>query len=200
MKMSRLFLMIMFLAISGYSQAVMYTYDFSSFSSDGDSYEGVTLDYMTLSSETNSLVYQSAYGGGIGSGPVGGNAGDVYLEFSSAINFLSVRGGDGAGDLDAFGVLLYEFGTNNFLGQVYTPGFDGPNAPEWYTLDISGYSNIGRAVLDPCNGGNCPGNAGSAGGVVFTDIAYNVPEPLSLMLLSFGLIGLGFVKRKKSAG
>lgn len=197
MKISKLLLTVLFFMVSGYSQAVMYTYDFSSFSSDGQSYEGVTLDYMSLSSETGTLQYQSAYGGGIGTGPVGGNAGDVYLDFSSAIDFLSVRGGDGAGDLDAFGVLLYEFGTNNFLGQIYTPGFDGPNAPEWYTLDISGYSNVGRVVLDPCNGGNCPGNAGSAGGVVFTDIAYNVPEPLSLTLLGLGLAGLGFARRKK---
>jgi hypothetical protein len=186
--------------VAGVSQAALISVDFSSVSSNGQSYEGATLGDATFSSETGNLTYTSSYGGGIYTPP--GGSGDVYIDFSTAIDFFSVTGGDGAGDSDAFGILAYEFGTNAFLGSVYSPVFDP--SPLYYTLDIS-FSNIGRIVLDPCNGGVCPGSASSYGGVVFTDMAYNtagtinVPAPGVLMLFGLGLAGLGFARSRKAA-
>jgi len=178
--------------------AMAQSYNFAGISTNGQSYQGATLGPMTLSSENGTLVYTSAYGGGIYDG--NGGSSDITLTFSSALSSIAIRAGDGAGDLDAFGMTAYEFGTNNLLGTFYTPKFGGPNEPEWYTLALSGIGNIGKIVFDPCNGGACPGTLAGLGGVVVTDInvtVLSVPEP-STYALMFGGLGLaGWVARRR---
>jgi hypothetical protein len=176
-------------------------YDFSTFSTNGQSYEGVTLGNMTLTSETGGLYYTNSYGGGIGTGY--GMVSDVYLSFATAINGISIRAGDGAGDLDAFGITAYEFGTNALLGSWYSPQFGGSNEPEWFTLNVAA-SNIGRIVFDPCNSGICPGSTSGIGGVVITNIttveAPAVPEPETYAMLLAGLGLLSFTARRRKQG
>ena len=110
------------------TSAQAQAYDFSTFSAEGQSYQGATLGVMTLSSSNGTLIYTNNYGGGLYDGF--GAASDITLTFSSAVSSISLRAGDGAGDLDAFGLLIYEFGTNNLLGSFYSPQFGGPNEPE----------------------------------------------------------------------
>jgi hypothetical protein len=176
-------------------------YDFSTFSTEGQSYEGVTLGNMTLNSETGSLQYTDSYGGGIAGNIPGGGADDVYLTFATAINGISLRAGDGDGDSDAFGITAFEFGTNNLLGTWYSAVFGGASEPEWYTLDVLA-SNIGRIVFDPCNAGVCPGSSLGSGGVVITDIITDtvvspVPEPETYAMLLVGLGLIGFMARRR---
>ena len=178
--------------------AMAQSYDFSTFSSEGQSYQNATLGVMKLSSENGVLIYTNSYGGGLYDGA--GASSDITLLFSSAVTSVQVRAGDGAGDLDAFGLIAYEFGTNNLLGSFYTPQFGGPNEPEWYTLTVSGIGNIGRIVFDPCNSGSCPGTLGGLGGVVVTDINLKVgavPEPATCALMLAGLGVIGWIGRRR---
>ena len=161
--------------------AMAQSYHFASFSSEGQSYQNATLRAMKLSSENGVLNYTNSYGGGLFDG--NGGSSDITMTFSSAITSIQIRAGDGAGDLEAFGLIAYEFGTNNLLGSFYTPKVGGPNEPEWYTLTVSGIGSIGSIgsiVFDPCNAGSCPGTLAGLGGVVVADINLNVgavPEP-----------------------
>jgi len=179
--------------------AMAQSYHFASFASQGQSFQNATLGPMNLSSENGTLIYTSAYGGGIYDG--NGASSNITMTFSSAVTSIAVRAGDGAGDLDAFGLIAYEFGTNNLLGSFYSPQFGGPNEPEWYTMTLSGIGNIGRIVFDPCNAGACPGTLPGLGGVVITDINLNVaaavPEPSTYALMIGGLGIVGWLGRRR---
>ena len=188
--------------------ATAAVYDFSAISTEGQSYEGVILDNMTLTSEEGWLYYTNNYGGGILAGE--GGASDIYMNFSSAINGISIRAGDGAGDPDAFGITAYEFGTNILLGSWYSPVFGGSSEPEWYTLTVLA-NNIGRIVFDPCNSGVCPGGLydigpwGVTGGMVITSITTDVPSPVpepeayAMLLAGLGLLSFTARRRKQAA-
>ncbi len=176
------------------------SYNFNSFATHGQSFQGVTLGPMTLSSSNGTLIYTTRYGGGLFDNNAATS--DITMTFLQAVSALTIRGGDGGGDLDAFGLLLYEFGTNNLLGSLYSPQFGGPNEPEWYTMTVSGLGNIGRAVFDPCNSGVCPGNNALQGGVVITDIDITTgvsvaPEPSTVVLMLSGLAAVGLVARRR---
>ncbi len=178
--------------------AMAQSYDFSNFATSGQSFQGVTLGNMTLASENGQLVYTDGYGGGIYDGFGGSN--EITLTFAAPITAISVRAGDGAGDFDAFGLIAYAFGTNNVIASVYSPKFGGPAEPEWFTLSLSGLGAIGKVVIDPCNSGVCPGNAGGSGGVVVTDINVTaVPEPATYALIFGGMAVVGAMRRRQQA-
>jgi hypothetical protein len=194
LKMKKVFLVLctVFLvlgALGNVSSAFSYNFSAMGFS-DGQNLEGMTLNLATFTSETGDLRYYSSYGGGIGTGYNWGAAADTYITFSQPVSNVSFRGGDGSGDLDAFAVTLYAFGSGNLLGTWSTPQFGGPNEPEWYTLNVSG-SNIGRIVFDPGNSGVLPGVKEAIGGLVITNMSYDVvPIPSALLLFGSGLLGV----------
>jgi hypothetical protein len=138
---------------------------------EGQSVQGSTFSGVTFTGQSGTLIYTGAYGAGLYDGF--GAANDITLSFSSGVSSLSLRAGDGGGDLDAFGVSLYEFGTSNFLGYFTTPQFGGPSEPEWYTLNLAGLGLIGKAVFDPGNSGVLPGSASGAGGVILTTVSFD---------------------------
>lgn len=195
---SFIFFILLVFCLTGNAGAVLYSYDFSTMGfSDGQNLEGMTRDYATFTSETTDLTYYSSYGAGIGTGYAWGAAGDIYISFSTPVANLSFRAGDGGGDLDAYAVTLYAYGTNALIGTWQTPQFDGGNG-EWYTLNVTA-SNIGSIVFDPGNAGNLPGTKEGLGGVIMTDFSYNaqpVPIPAALWLLGSGLIGLAGFRRR----
>jgi hypothetical protein len=182
------FALIMLAALcSSGANAAVVSIDFSGISVEGQSYEGSTLGIMTITSEVGSVAYTNSYGGGLISGS--GGSSDIFLTFSAPISSISIRGGDGGGDNDAFSLYLYEFGTNNFLGRFDTPVFGGANEPEWYTL-MAAAANIGKVVFDEGNSGVLPGTIAGTGGVAMTDVSYDtatIPEPgtSGLVLMSF---------------
>ncbi len=186
------------LAVSGAAQATV-TYDFSTMGySDMQDVEPLSLDSLVITSEYGATYYQTSYGGGIGSAYLG-NTGDLYLTFSKAIDQISVTAGNGAGDSDAFSLYLYEFGTSNFLGRYDTPVFGGAAEPQWYTLSVSA-SNVGYVLWDPGNSGALPGVMGLPyGGVVMTDLSYNViPAPGAILLGSIGVGLVGWMRRRRT--
>jgi hypothetical protein len=204
MKKITLLAILLAFCMVGATQAVV-TYDFSAMGfSDGQNVEPLSLDSLVITSEQGATFYQTSYGGGIGSGnsyggTVTGNTGDLYLTFSTPIDYISVTAGNGAGDSDAFSLYLYEFGTNNFLGRYDTPVFGGAAEPQWYTLSVSA-SNVGYVLWDPGNSGNLPGVMGSPyGGVVMTDLAYNViPAPGAVLLGGIGVAFVGWLRRRRT--
>jgi hypothetical protein len=187
-------------ALENVSSAFIYDYDFSAMRfANGQRLEGMSLNVATFTSETGDLCYYSGYGGGIGTGYKWGAAADTYIAFSEPVSDISFTAGDGAGDLDAFAVTLYAFGSDSLMGTWSTPLFGGPNEPQWYTLNIS-VSNIGRIVFDPGNSGVLPGVKEKEGGLVITNMSYDpVPVPSALLLLGSGLLRLAHYRRRKVA-
>ena len=188
------------LMAAGSASAIPVNLDFSTLGfAEGQSLEGATLGgTATFTSENSTLTYTNDFGAGIRTS--GGSSWDVIINFASAIDSISVRGGDGAGDFDRFSVSLFAFGTNAALGTFSTPLFGGPAEPEWYTLALSGLGLIGRAVIDIGNAGTLPGTGAGQGGVILTDVNFNtapvsVPEPMSTSLLVLGLAALAAARR-----
>jgi hypothetical protein len=187
------------LTFTGQAGAAIFTYDFSTMGfSNGQNVEGLSLNSAVITSQTSNMWYTTSYGGGLMANKINGvdaATADLYIDFSTPINQIAATGGDGAGDNDAFSLYLYEFGTNNFIGRWDTPVFGGINEPEWYTLSVSA-SDVGRVLFDPGNSGSLPGNINLSGGLVLTDLFYNViPEPATICLLGLGALSL--LRRKR---
>lgn len=205
MKSLFIFMAVLFGMLGAYgpANAETYYYDFSTFGYDsGQSLEGLVRDAAAFTSERSSLSYTPSFGSGLLT--ASGGTEDIFISFSAPVNQVIIRGGDGNAAIDAFRVTLYEYGTGSLLGTWDTTPFT-----DWYELTVNA-SNIGRVVFDPGNEGRLPGIIGE-GGLIMTHMGYttvetegnermsvtSVPEPTTMLLLGFGLVGLAGMRRMR---
>ena len=113
---------------------------------------------------------------------------DLRIDFIQATDFVSLdiiaNNGSDPGFLEAYD------STGTLLGSFITQGNLGSGIPETATIS-SGSANIAYVIASGLGGND----------VALDNLIYNsatVPEPTVLALLSFGLLGLGIARRKKS--
>lgn len=136
----------------------------------------------------------------------GGNIYDAYLNPAGA-----VAGGNGGGNPDPLDIKTIYMYTNFMSGASYNPA--ALQVAIWFVEDESPYdvvsyqsyktladSYIAAAEADIANGWQPTGgvyalNLYTLAGAKAQDFL-TIPEPMSLLLLGFGLLGLGITRRK----
>ena len=113
---------------------------------------------------------------------------DLRIDFIQATDFVSLdiiaNNGFDPGFLEAYD------STGTLLGSFTTQGNLGSGIPETATIS-SGSANIAYVIASGLGGND----------VALDNLIFNsatVPEPTVLALLSFGLLGVGIARRKKS--
>ena len=113
---------------------------------------------------------------------------DLRIDFIQATDFVSLdiiaNNGSDPGFLESYD------STGTLLGSFTTQGNLGSGIPETATIS-SGSTNIAYIIASGLGGND----------VALDNLIYNsatVPEPTVLALLSFGLLGVGIARRKKS--
>ncbi len=120
--------------------------------------------------------------------------GDIYFNFVSGASnavtdFVSFVVGDSGGDLDGWIVNVFDIADNLLESRAFT---STSNISQ--TFMHSGMHSFHIDWTDIAPGGYLFDN------LSFNDpVASSIPEPLSIMILGFGLVGIGFSRKKKSA-
>ena len=127
-----------------------------------------------------------------------GNSNDnspFLLNFSQAISGLSIQMGDFGLDEDALSLQLFSGldGTGTLLGTATATLV--PNGFEFSFLTVSLSSSSARSA-------RLIGSDGAVNSVFYDNIAVtftptSVPEPGTLALMASGLLGLGFIRRRR---
>lgn len=168
--------------------------DFDSFS-DGQNLHGVNLGGVTLTGNSGLVeVFGDNRFGASYSSPLNSisTLGDFILTgvFDSAVNFVSIWGGDDGGDLDSWELEAFDSVVGgNSLGLAQQGDWEGD---PYTNLNISA-SNILR--FEARWTGNTAGMAWDD--LEFSSVA-NVSEPGTLALMGLGLFGLAFRSKKKA--
>ena len=167
--------------------------DFEQFN-DGDLIG--TVGNATFTSNNNVEVY--AFGGAFAQSGVntiapdaGGGSfnGDLFVDFTSAVNNLSFwSGGD---DFNVIQATINVFVNGLFDSAVSLIGDGNAGTTDFH--DLSAFSNVTRIEIV---------NVTDPAGLVYDDFMFDiadVPEPGTLALLGLGLVGMGITRRRKKA-
>jgi hypothetical protein len=92
---------------------------------------------------------------------------------------------------DPSGALLEYIGGDVMAGADWLIVKDGNQSPSWYLFDISSWDGIEDIEMS----GFWP-TQGSISHISVFDDTSSVPEPSILALISLGLVGIGFIRRK----
>lgn len=184
--------------IAGAASAATTTIDFESFA-DTQNLNGTDLGGVTITNPSGNVeVYANnrfGVGSNSGSKAIGSFRGSqsvnpMIFTFSQTVDMVSLFGGDGGGDDDAWRLDVYDAAVGgNLLGSVATTPYNGT---PYQQLSLS-FAGILRAEAIW---------TGPAAGVGFDDLTFNtaaaVPLPAGGALLLGGLAGLGWMRRKKA--
>lgn len=188
--------MICFAITASSTNAVLIDFDSLAVNSNID---GVNLGGVTITSFSGITLVVSDFGVGYRSpsnavtndDPLGITPGNpMTFTFDSVVNYVSFTGGDRGGDTDQFSVDVFD-SLHNLITSLTTPIFGG-NAidplvmVDFYTVSLSWPGIKSMVVRDAINAG-----------IGIDDLEfYPVPEPSTILLLGFGLAGVGLLRRR----
>lgn len=170
---------------------------------DGDSADYPMLGFAALLGVSEATLAKADFF----TAEVNGGTSSTYesglWEFTDGSNYLSANfDSANPGDLDA----VIAYGTININNYANFFGFTNPITPDhnWAFLlfDVNGNSNINMASsnfnvrLTAANTGSGPTDPDPDVMGRINSIPNSVPEPSSMFFLSFGLLAIGFLRRK----
>jgi hypothetical protein len=147
----------------------------SSFSASAN-YSGNVLSFTFTNLTTTNGTSSSGVGG----------VGDIFLSFQSSNPLSSIILGGGSTNATTETICTAAFSGENCGGTVL--GTNTASGGASVTINVAGYSTIEFIGKDIAGGSGLTQTIGSS-----------VPEPMTLSMMGFGLLGLGLIARRRKS-